>query len=682
MRTVIVFALSCCLSCSSSPPPAANASPAPVAPAPTAEASPVAFEVSALFADHMVLQRDRENPIWGWDQPGQLVKVYVKALNNSEQWKSDRPGKDGRWKVMLPALPAGGPYTISIVGSEKREVKDVMVGEVWLASGQSNMEWELARAGDAATAVPAANNPAFRMFTVKKAVAASPMQNVTGAWQISTPENAPRFSAVAYFFGQKLQATLGVPVGIIHSSWGGTPAEAWTSRTALAVRPETKPLADRFSANLSDEVQAKYERDRAEWRAKVYCKDPGNKGFALHYADAEFDHMKWKLLDAPGLWQRQGLAINGAVWFRHPFTVTKEEANGDFELELGPIDDFDETYVNGQKVGGIGPENPEAYRTPRRYKVPKAALKVGNNVIAVRVFDHFGDGGFNGAPGEMRIFPTGNPAKAQPLAGRWRYLVEWSVPYPKDLLGKEPPPPAGPSNQNSPGVLFDGMIAPLVPYGLRGAIWYQGESNVGRAAEYRVLLPTLIGDWRARFGSDFPFYIVQLANFLPRSPVPSDSAWAELRAAQANVAATVPGAGLAVTIDIGEGEDIHPKNKRDAGERLALVALAKTYQKTVEYSGPVLESVVREPQKLRVTFGHADGLALAGNAKKPVGFAIAGADKKFVWADAKLDGKSVVLSNKAVAEPRFVRYAWADNPEVNLVNSAKLPAIPFETEAK
>jgi sialate O-acetylesterase len=624
----------------------------------------------------MVLQRDRKNPIWGFDKPAQAV-----ALSFDDQAFGAVADAKGRWQIDLPALPAGGPHVITIRGSASRRIEDVYVGEVWLASGQSNMEFELARASDAATIIPASHQFALRMFTVKRATAAEPALDVTGSWAVSSPETSPRFSAVAYYFAERIRGTLAVPVGIIHASWGGTPAEAWTSRKALAARPETKHLADQYAAVVTPESEAAYERAKREWHDKVYCKDPGNRGFALRYADAEFDDSTWQELENPGLWQAQGLAINGAVWFRRAFEVKAGETKSDFELELGPIDDFDETYVNGQKVGGLGPEKADAWMTPRRYRVPAAALRAGRNVVAVRVFDHFGGGGFHGAPSELRVFPSGHAQAARSLAGRWRYVIEWSVPYPKDLLGKEPRPPAGPNNQNSPGVLFDAMIAPLVPYGLRGAIWYQGEANVGRAAEYQALLPTLIGDWRARFGSDFPFYVTQLANFLARSPSPQESVWAELRAAQANVAAKVPNSGLAVTIDIGEGADIHPTNKRDVGERLARVALAKTYEQAIEYSGPAFETAKAEGSRLRVVFGHAKGgLKLAAGAKKPLGFALAGADKKFVWADARLDGNAVVLSNAAVREPRWVRYAWADNPEVNLVNAENLPAAPFEAE--
>ncbi|HEX6765668.1 MAG TPA: hypothetical protein VF103_09330, partial [Polyangiaceae bacterium] len=615
---------------------------------------------------------DREDPIWGWDRPGQTVTVAIDGKTQSVQ-----AGPDGRWEAKLPAFPAGGPHAITVTGSETKKFDDVLFGEVWLASGQSNMEFDLARASDAATVIPASRRAELRMFTVKKRTAGAPVTDVEGSWELSSPDSAPHFSAVAYFFGEKLQTTLGVPVGLIHSSWGGTPAEAWTSRTALASRPETKPLADRYSAQTTPESEAEFQRKKAEWHDRVYCKDPGNKGLALHYAELEFDDSMWKELEAPGLWQDQGLAINGAVWFRHAFDVKKGDQKADFELELGPIDDFDETYVNGQKVGAMGPDNPDSWRTPRHYKIPSALLKPGRNVVAVRVFDWFGGGGFHGAP--MRVYPSGRPEAAQSLAGRWRYLVEWSVPYPKELLGQEPQPPAGPSNQNSPGVLFDGMIAPLVPYGLRGAIWYQGESNVGRGLEYQSLLPTLIADWRARFRSDLAFDIVQIANFMARSPLPTESAWAELRDAQTKVAATVPGAGLAVIIDIGDAGDIHPKNKRDVGQRLALVALAKTYGKSLEYAGPTLEHARLGPGRVVVEFSHADGLKVT-SGKKPVGFALAGADKKFVWADAKLDGKTVVLTSKDVKEPHFVRYAWADNPEVNLVNGANLPATPFSAE--
>lgn len=682
MRKVAWVGFVACFGCSSGSPQKGAESPEPVpaaapVPVPVPQTPAASFTLPALFAEHMVLQRDRKNPIWGTDRPGQVVRV---SLDDKEQ--SVQADAKGAWRAELPALPTGGTHVIAVVGSETRRITDVLVGDVWLASGQSNMEFELARASDAATVIPAAKRPEIRMFTVQRQTAAAPAPNVQGAWQVASPDTTPRFSAVAWFFAEKVQSTLGIPIGVIHSSWGGTPAEAWTSRSALAARPETKPLADSYATQVTPESDAAYQRAKQEWHDKVYCKDPGNQGLALHYADIEFDDSKWKEMDVPGLWQDQGLGINGAVWFRRTFDVKKADASSDVELELGPVDDFDETYVNGKKVGGLGPENPDAWRTPRKYRVPSALLKTGRNVIAVRAFDHFGGGGFHGAPSEIRVFPSGRPQASQPLAGRWRYLVEWSVPYPKALLGSEPRPPAGPNNQNSPGVLFDGMIAPLVPYGLRGAIWYQGESNVGRAAEYRVLLPTLIADWRTRFGSEFPFYIVSLANFLARSPNPGDSAWAELRDAQSYVAKAVKDSGLAVTIDVGQGDDIHPTNKRDVGQRLALVALAKTYGKPVEYSGPAFESVKAAGSKLEVTFGHAEGgLVLAPQAKQPLGFAIAGADKRFVWADAKLAGNKVLLSNQAVKEPRWVRYAWADNPEVNLINRAGLPAVPFQAEA-
>lgn len=560
------------------------------------------FHLPALFGDHMLLQRERENAIWGRDLPGQSVTVTL-----SGRMRTTTAASDGRWRIALPALPAGGPHVLTITGSETRRFTDVLVGEVWLASGQSNMEFELAGANDATAAIAAAR-PEVRLFTVAQQTSGEPAADVHGVWRVASPETAPRFSAVGFFFAQKLHATLNVPVGVIHASWGGTPAQAWTSREALAAQPATRPVAERYQATVSEQASAEYKRRRDEWYARAFCKDPGNVGFARGFARPDLDDSTFEKLEAPGYWQEQGLAINGAVWLRRAFTVAPQDTSSDFELELGAVDDFDETYVNGVKVGGIGPEKADAWATPRRYRIPKSVLRAGRNVIAVRVFDHFGFGGFHGAPNEMRVFPAGRASAAESLAGPWRYLVEWSVPFPKDLLGMEPSPPPGPSNPHSPGVLFDGMIAPLVPYGLRGAIWYQGEANVGRAAEYRALLPALIGDWRARFRQDLAFYLVQLANFQPRSPEPQESAWAELRAAQAATAASVPGTGLAVAIDIGEGADIHPKNKRDVGLRLALVALAKTYGRKLEYAGPTFASVKREGSKLRVAFTHADGL--------------------------------------------------------------------------
>jgi sialate O-acetylesterase len=361
--------------------------------------------------------------------------------------------------------------------------------------------------------------------------------------------------------------------------------------------------------------------------------------------------------------------FDGLVWFRREFDLPAGWAGKDLTLSLGPIDDRDTTWVNGTKVGATN-----EYNAPRNYRVAANILKPGRNVLAVRVLDTGGGGGFYGKPEDVKLQIAGDSATAPlSLAGEWRYLV--SAP----LVGLQPPPANFDNNPNGVSVLYNSMIAPLVPFGIKGAIWYQGESNAGRAQQYRTLLPTLVRDWRSRFGvGDFPFYIVQLANFMATEAQPTDPPWAYLREAQMLASQNVPNAGIATAIDIGEAADIHPRNKQDVGRRLALNALALTYKQPVEYSGPRYRSMKIEGDTVRLTFDHAAGMTAKGGALQ--GFAIAGADKKFVWADARVEGNTVVVSSPQVKQPVAVRYAWANNPVANLYNLHGLPALPFRTD--
>lgn len=631
-------------------------------------------KLPALVGDNMVIQRDVKARVWGWAAPGESV-----AISMSGKTAKATADAKGRWEVRIGPFEAGGPHEMIIAGKNRIVIKNILVGEVWVASGQSNMEWPLQNAAHGAEEVARANYPEIHLFTVTKATSLNPREDVEGRWVVCTPETAGSFSAVAYFFGRELNQTLKMPVGLIHSSWGGTPAEAWTSREALAADRGLKPMLDAFDRAAADLPSAlrEYEAAQAKWEEKNFLQDTGNKGFDLGYARPDFSDKDWQTMRLPRPWESAGLAIDGAVWFRRVFDLPAEWAGKDLMLTLGSIDDFDITYVNGTKVGAIGHETQNYWVAPRKYKVPGSVVRAGRNVIAVRVFDHFGDGGFTGSAADMSISLSG--AASVSLAGDWLYKVEIAVEPVKADYSTAPVAPPGAGNQNSPTVLYNAMLAPLTMYSIRGAIWYQGESNAGRPREYQTLFPAMIRNWRAAWGQGiFPFLFVQLANYQARKPEPGESGWAELREAQL-MTLKEPETGMAVIIDIGEANDIHPKNKQDVGHRLALWALAKTYGVRVEFSGPLYESFAIEGSRIRLRFSHAEGLHTVDGAKVE-GFAVAGSDGKFVWASAKIEGKEVVVWSNSVAHPTAVRYAWADNPAANLYNSAGLPASPFRTD--
>ena len=482
-----------------------------------------AVTLASPFTNHAVLQRGIEIPVWGSAAAGEKVTVTFDGQN-----KSVTTGADGRWLVKLASHQAGGPYELTIAGTNTITLTDVLVGEVWICSGQSNMEWTVKQSRDSEQEIAAANFPKLRHFAVEKKVSEQPVSTCGGTWTVCSPQTVGNYTAVGYFFGRKLVQELDVPIGLMHTSWGGTPAEAWTSRPALT---STAPFTDAVSA-----------------------------------------------------WDKR-------------------------------VENFPAALEKYQK-------------TMEQWAKDAATAKA-----------------------------EGKPEPKKPKA------------------------PEGKINQNSPTALYNGMINPLVPYGIKGAIWYQGEANVGRAKDYHALLSLMIGDWRQSFGQgDFSFYVVQLANFMERKPQPTDTGWAALREAQYLTTTTVKNTGLALAIDIGEAKDIHPKNKQDVGLRLALNALAKDYGKKIEYSGPIYKSMKIDGSNIVLSFDHlGGGLMVIGDTL--TGFAIAGADKKFVWADAKIVGDTVVVSAASATAPTAVRYAWGDNPACSLSNKANLPAVPFRAAA-
>lgn len=625
-------------------------------------------QLPKLVGDNMIIQRDTRVAIFG--KALRVERVTVVFLNHIY---AALPDEHSEWMISLPPLPAGGPYEMEIFGKNTMKIKNIMIGDVWLASGQSNMEWKLEdKVTNSQIEVANAKYPDIRFIDVRNAMAARPQRTFESeGWQLCTPKTAGKMSAVAYFFARELHKTYNVPVGVIQAEWGATPAEAWVSTATLKQFPEFKESVEKLeksSANLA-ELYDTYTAKRDAWKKKTPNVDRGYIDKRPWYEKKIKDEDEWKTMKLPGYWESAGLdGYDGVTWFRKEIQVPKSEAGMPLTLSLGKIDDEDIAWFNGVKIG----ETKDASQV-RKYTVPAELVKSGTNVIVVRVNDTYGNGGIAGDPADLKAQSS---FFATSLAANWSYRTAIDV-------TSMPKPPAELRDQNSPGVLFNGMIAPVIPYTLKGVIWYQGESNATRAYQYRNLFPALIRDWRAAWKQkeEFPFLFVQLANYKAPQVQPGESDWAELREAQV-FALNEPKTGMAVTIDIGEATDIHPRNKLDVGKRLALAARKIAYADSTvkEHSGPVYKTMTVEGNKIRLLFDFAaDGLVAKKGALK--GFAIAGEDKKFYWANARIDGNSVVVWSEMVPKPTAARYAWADNPEgCNLYNTAGLPASPFRTD--
>ena len=473
-----------------------------------------------------------------------------------------------------------------------------------------------------------------------------------------------------------------MPVGLINSSWGGTRAESWTSRNALNANESLKLLVDLYQEEAKD-FPAKYEEYKTalkEWAASR--SDSGNEGFLKGWEIRNVDTSGWNKVTLPGTIDTmepsdEGRPFDGAAWFRRTFELPEGWAGKALKLDLGTIADYDDVYVNGTKVGFTKATSSDGSRLARSYRIAPGIILHGENSIAIRVYAAQGACGFTGLPDQMQISVSGSSGEEPiPLAGQWFERIERKV----DTSVPAPHMPVGPGHPKSPGSLFNGMINPLIPYAIKGAIWYQGESNVDQAALYNTLFPTLIRDWREHWSiGQFPFLFVQLPNFHSSLDAPGESDWASLREAQAN-AQKLTRTGMVTTIDLGDALTIHPKNKRDVGIRLAQLALSKEYGKHLSWSGPTFHYVIKGTNSIRVYFQHSEDGLKTTDGKPPVGFAISGEDRKFYLANARIEGTSVVLSCPEVPNPIEVRYAWADNPVVNLVNTSNLPTTPFRTD--
>lgn len=617
-----------------------------------------------VIGSHMVLQRNAPVKIWGWADKGERVTVTM--AGQSVRAKTD---KEGKWEVTLEPMAAGGPFEMQIEGKNKLTLEDILVGDVWICSGQSNMEWPVYNTNNAEEEVPGANYPELRLFDVPHNVQLMPVDDVPeAAWAPCTPESVYNFSAVGYFFGKYLHRELDVPIGLISTNWGGTNVETWTSREMSMTDPEMKAGVESIDGMDIEALAEKLEQDRREMLASLGELGSGTVDGEPVWARENIDLEEWKEMEVPGLWEEKGLpGVDGVVWFRKTVTLTAEQAGSNALLSLGAIDDSDWTWINGIEVGNLNNQ----YDKARFYRIDPGILKEGENTIVVRVEDTGGGGGFWGSPEEM-FLRAGD--QTLPLSGTWLFRVS-SEGF--RLIAQSAVNP-----NSKPTLLFNGMIHPLLHYRVLGAIWYQGESNAGRAYRYRTLFSNLIRDWRNQWKNpEMGFYFVQLANYMQPREQPGPSEWAELREAQA-MALSLPKTGMAVTIDIGNANDIHPRNKQDVGKRLALAALHDTYGKDVVYSGPVFQSMKVEGNKATLTCDPMDSSLMIRDKYGYVkGFAIAGEDQVFHWAKGLQQGNSIVLWSDRVDTPVAVRYGWADNPDdVNLYNTEGLPASPFRTD--
>jgi sialate O-acetylesterase len=622
------------------------------------------IELPLLFSDGAVFQRDQPLPVWGWSTPGAKIEVAF----DGRSARATAAAGDGTWRVELPAHAAGGPYTLTVRenNGDTITVRDVLVGDVWLASGQSNMEWPVLESLNAEAEIARANDTGIRHFKVPKSWAETPQTRLAGGqWRSASPQTVGEFTAVGYFFARELRARdPDVPIGIIDSTWGGSAIETWMSADMLGL--DQAALKEKLRRQNADDAQAE-ARTRAliaNWPKT----DPGQA-----WAKADLDESVWSDIKVPAIWEDLGYAgMDGVAWYRTAFELDAREAANGVILGLGKIDDTDQAFVNGQQVGGM--EN--GYNKPRAYNVPASALRTGRNTIAVRVIDGGGGGGIAGKPDELYVETTGGARR--PLAGSWKFrtaAVTVSLQDQKNQIDT---------------LLYNKMIRPLQPYPLRGALWYQGETNAWaeKAFRYRDQFAVMIRGWReAWHAPQLPFLWVQLANFdsggddATASDAATRSSWAMLRESQSAVL-KLPHTAQAVAIDIGDAHDIHPRNKQEVGRRLALAARHVAYGESLVYSGPVYRAVEFDGRNAHIAFDtQGSALAVRGGGKVVHGFEIAGDDRRFHPAHAEISGDRVIVSSDAVARSKAVRYAWSDNPEdADLVNGEGLPASPFRTD--
>jgi sialate O-acetylesterase len=621
-----------------------------------------ALSLPRIFSDHMVLQQLQPIRIWGLAMPFEQVCISL-----GSRFAVAQADEQGHWETRLAPLPAGGPYQLLVEGeAESLYLEDVLIGEVWVCAGQSNMEWRLWRSENGTDEVNAADYPEIRLLTVPKTLAMVPQGDLPSAeWLVCKPGTARDFSAVAYFFGRELHQRLKVPIGLIEATWGSTAIDTWLPPHALATDTNYAAAIAQMPQLDIQAIHDSIALAQTAWQAQLALLD---QGLTHHWQADSFDWMSWPTMNIPRSWESGGLPeVDGVVWFKRAFELTTGQAQADVSLYLGRIDDEDQTYINGQLVGhtywDAGLE--------RLYVIPAAVLRPGQNVVTVRVTDYGYVGGLLGGSQPMRL-SQGN--WAQSLEGAWHFK--------RGTVGLGPRP-LGLRPNDFPSMIFNGMIHPLTGLSIKGVIWYQGESDMHRPYHYRSYFTALVQSWRQAWGlGDLPFLYVQLHSFRPPASTPGQSGWATLRESQASALA-LPRTGMVVAIDVGDANDIHPRNKLTVGYRLSLAARRVAYSQPILHASPLWREQAVADGEIVITFDHVGtGLqSLYGQADLR-GFAIAGVNGQFVWAQAEIrTPNEVAVFSPLVPQPAFVRYAWSDNPgTLDLYNSAGLPVTPFRTD--
>lgn len=619
------------------------------------------IKLPKLISDGVVLQRNENVKIWGWASPNENIVLLFK--NEKYTATSDQ---NGNWQIILPAQKAGGPYDMLFKARNEIKVRDILFGDVWVCSGQSNMEIPMERVKERyENVIQNANNPQIRHFLVPDTYNFKKEQDdlASGNWVSTTPENVLNFSAVAYFFALEIYKKQQIPIGLINSALGGSPIESWLSEDALKAFPKAYAEAQKFkNDDLIKSIIANDKKKSQDWYNLLNSKDKGIAIDTLQWYQTKIDDSDWEQMKIPGFWANASLGfVNGVVWFRKEIDVPESMIDKPVKFFMGRIVDQDFVYVNGELVGTTGYQYP-----PRRYNIKPGLLKAGKNTIAVRVINNSGKGGF--VFDKPYYLAVGNDTIA--LKGAWKYKLGATM----------KPAPQQTFIRWKPGGLFNAMIAPLLDFKIKGVLWYQGESNTNAPKMYAKTLPTLINSWRSKWNQGhFPFLFVQLPNFMKPVSEPSESNWAQLRQSQLE-ALHIDNTGMAVAIDLGEWNDIHPLNKKSVGHRLSLLARKIAYGETkIHASSPEPFKTKFKNDKIIISFKNIGSGLMAKNDAHLNSFSISNDGKNFVWANAIIKNNKIIVSNNTVTNPTVVRYAWANNPsDANLYNKEGLPSTPFE----